>query len=146
MHYTSINTANPQDKCFVKDTVHRDPKDGRRKHYSVAGTSCTHMSDSLRVLVCISNVYYRVHAPTKVPRYVTPPYLKSSQHLSFTACTLVVRMHHSYMHQCTQIAVCPLIRAHVTTSHNTVPPHIEHPVTQPEVHTVVATSAVLLPD
>ena len=146
MHHPSINTANPQDKCFVKDTVHRNPKDGRRKHYSVAGTSCTRMSVRLWVIACISNLYDRVHAPTKVPRYATPSYLHSYQHTPFTACTLVVRMHHSYMHQCTQIAVCPLIRACVTTSPNTAAPHTESPAIHTEVHTVVATSAVLLPD
>ena len=146
MHHPSINTASPQDKCFVKDVVHRNPKDGRRKHYSVAGTSCMRMSVRLWFIACISNLYDRVHASTKVPRDVTPSYLPSYQHTPFTACTLILRMHHSYMHQCTHIAVCTPIRAYLNTSHNTAPPHIERPATHTEVHTVVAASAVLLPD
>ena len=28
----------PQAKCYVKKTVHKHPKDGRRKHHSFAGT------------------------------------------------------------------------------------------------------------
>ena len=28
----------PQDKCFVKRTIHKDPADRRRTHHSVAGT------------------------------------------------------------------------------------------------------------
>ena len=110
-------------------------------------TMHTHMSDRLRFIACISNVYHRAHEPTKVPRYVTPSYLHSSQRTSFTACKFVVRMHHSSIHQCTQIAVCPPIRAHATTPQNsTAAPHTESRATYTEVHTIVAASAVLAPD
>ena len=36
-HAIHIHSDNPQDKCYVKDTVHPYPTDGRRKYHAVAG-------------------------------------------------------------------------------------------------------------